>query len=183
MSRKTKTTQTLLQTLKGDWPINRRAIQCCLTEKAFAEEDVFYTLLFERAEGFERRDLSQEGWQKFQADPSFEAPFSFWRSRFKKVIADDQPLSDQDRFETLFRELAGQLDPGAQRACYVVALMLERKKRLRQVDIKEREDGQVILIYENPSTNEVFMVPDPDLKLNELEPIQREVAELLATLE
>jgi len=60
----------------------------------------------------------------------------------------------------------------------VLALMLERKKQLRQVDAKETEDGP-LLIYEHAKSGEVFFIPDPELRLDELEPVQEEVSLLL----
>jgi hypothetical protein len=35
------------------------------------------------------------------------------------------------------------------------------------------------LIYEQPATGDVFVVPDPQLRLGELETVQGEVAQLL----
>ena len=56
--------------------------------------------------------------------------------------------------------------------------MLERKRILKQVKTEETPEGRV-LIYEQPSTGDVFIVPDPQLHLDELENVQNEVAELL----
>ena len=36
-----------------------------------------------------------------------------------------------------------------------------------------------VLIYEHAKTGDVFVVPDPQLHLDELEPVQNEVASLL----
>jgi hypothetical protein len=63
-------------------------------------------------------------------------------------------------------------------ACYVLAAMLERKRVLKQVKTEETREGRV-LIYEQGSTGDVFIVPDPQLRLDELENVQNEVAELL----
>ena len=56
--------------------------------------------------------------------------------------------------------------------------MLERKRVLKQVKTEEAPKGRV-LIYEQGSTGDVFIVPDPQLRLDELENVQNEVAELL----
>jgi hypothetical protein len=56
--------------------------------------------------------------------------------------------------------------------------MLERKRVLKQVKTEEAGEGRV-LIYEQGSTGDVFIVPDPQLRLDELENVQNEVAELL----
>jgi hypothetical protein len=63
-------------------------------------------------------------------------------------------------------------------ACYVLAAMLERKRVLKQIKIEKVEEGRV-LIYEQAATGDVFVVPDPGLRLDQLESVQNEVAQLL----
>jgi hypothetical protein len=63
-------------------------------------------------------------------------------------------------------------------ACYVLAAMLERKKILKQVKSEQSENG-LVLIYEHAATGDVFIVQDPQLRLDELEAVQDEVAQLL----
>jgi hypothetical protein len=69
-------------------------------------------------------------------------------------------------------------DPANANACYVLAAMLERKKILKQIQTEERDRGRV-LIYEHVKNGDVFVVPDPQLHLDQLEPVQNEVARLL----
>jgi hypothetical protein len=63
--------------------------------------------------------------------------------------------------------------------CYVLAAMLERKRVLKQVKTESRDGGRRILIYEQGTTGDVFIVPDPQLRLDELDAVQNEVAQLL----
>ena len=58
--------------------------------------------------------------------------------------------------------------------------MLERKRVLKQVKTEQGTNGRV-LIYEHGATGDVFIVPDPQLRLDELENVQNEVAQLLHT--
>jgi hypothetical protein len=58
--------------------------------------------------------------------------------------------------------------------------MLERKRHLKQVKTERNQNGRV-LIYEQPATGDVFIVPDPELRLDELEHVQNEVTDLLQT--
>jgi hypothetical protein len=51
---------------------------------------------------------------------------------------------------------------------------------LKQVKTEESTNGRV-LIYEHGATGDVFIVPDPQLRLDELENVQNEVADLLQT--
>jgi hypothetical protein len=63
-------------------------------------------------------------------------------------------------------------------ACYVLAAMLERKRVLKQIKTEETTNRRV-LIYEHGGTGDVFIVPDPQLRLDELESVQNEVVQLL----
>ena len=63
-------------------------------------------------------------------------------------------------------------------ARYVMAVMLERKRTLKQVDIQEN-GRERILIYEHAKTGEAFLIGDPRLKLDQLDAVQQEVLGLL----
>ena len=80
--------------------------------------------------------------------------------------------------ETLLRKLTEQHDTQYRAACYILAVMLERK-RLLKVKSQSNEGGQRVFIYEQPKTGDVFTIPDPNLQLNQLEEVQRQVAHLL----
>jgi hypothetical protein len=69
-------------------------------------------------------------------------------------------------------------DPCYASACFILAVMLERKRLLKVKEQLVRE-GQRVFIYEQPGTADLFTIPDPNLQLNQLEQVQREVAALL----
>ena len=81
--------------------------------------------------------------------------------------------------EALLRKFIDSPDPGHGNVRFILAVMLERKRTLKQRDTTER-DGQKILIYEHMRTGETFLIPDPHLRLDQLEHVQAEVAALLA---
>jgi hypothetical protein len=56
--------------------------------------------------------------------------------------------------------------------------MLERKRVLKVKEQFQREGGRVF-IYEQPKTGDVFTIADPNLRLDQLEQVQRDVAALL----
>ena len=64
-------------------------------------------------------------------------------------------------------------------AIYILAVMLERKRVLVERDVQIRPDGVKLRIYEHKKTNEIFTIPDPALRLDELQSVQAEVNELL----
>ena len=58
--------------------------------------------------------------------------------------------------------------------------MLERKKTLKETDSRSLGSAR-LRIYEHGKTGEVFIIRDPQLKLDQLESIQREVSDMLAS--
>ncbi len=159
--------------LANDWPIKHRADVCARTNRPFAEGEQFYTLLFREGSGFRREDLSEEAW----ADRNENIrPFSFWKTRYEAPPpAPPEPLAKENAEELLRRLLAENQQPNA---CYVLAVMLERKRVLKPVKTEEAEGGSV-LIYEHAKNGDVFIVPNVQLRLDELESLQAEVSALL----
>ena len=161
--------------LPNEWAIKHRADFCAVTERPFCAGEYFYTLLYHDADGYRREDLSEEAWQNRNENIR---PFSFWKSRYEPVPPKAPETVAKENAEQLFRRLMASDSP-PQNASYVLAAMLERKRVLKQVKSESRDDGSRILIYEQGSTGDVFIVPDPQLRLDELESVQNEVSELL----
>jgi hypothetical protein len=159
--------------LPNEWAIKHRADKCAATQRPFTPGEYFYTLLFHDADGYRREDLSEEGWANRNENIQ---PFSFWKTRYEPLPAEPEPLAKENA-EQLFRRLIASENPPAN-ACYVLAAMLERKRVLKQIKTEDAEKGRV-LIYEHGATGDVFIVPDPGLRLDELESVQNEVAQLL----
>jgi hypothetical protein len=160
--------------LANEWAIKHRADACAATRRAFAPGEYFYTLLFRDADGFRREDLSEAAWTGRNENIK---PFSFWKSRYEPLPEPaPEPLAKENA-EQLFRRLIASENPPAN-ACYVLAAMLERKRVLKQIKTENAEKGR-LLIYEHGATGDVFIVPDPGLRLDELEHVQNEVAQLL----
>jgi hypothetical protein len=61
---------------------------------------------------------------------------------------------------------------------YILAVMLERQKILRETDNQRTPNG-IIRVYENRKSGEVYIVKDPDIPLSEVEAVQDEVFILL----
>ena len=160
--------------LPNEWVITHRADVCAMTHRPFVPGEYFYTLLYHGADGYRREDLSEEAWRNRNENIQ---PFSFWKSRYEPSPPKPPEALPRENAEQLFRRLIASEKPPAN-ACYVLAAMLERKRVLKQVKTEETTNGRV-LIYEHGSTGDVFIVPDPQLRLNELENVQKEVADLL----
>lgn len=160
------------------WNIKARSHTCADTEKEFAEGDCFYTALFEdgQEDGFVRRDYSEKSWEKLRGELK---PFSFWRSTFELPPVEEKPeVVQKAGAEALLRRLIEDEEAHTENARFILAIMLERKKIFVQTDVQDSESAR-ILIYEHRKSGEVFIVKDPQLKLEEITSVQKEVSELL----
>lgn len=165
--------------INQDWKIKSRAHTCCVTGRPFEDEEPFYTAIFEddSAEGFVRKDYSQEAWE--QAREGLR-PFSYWRSLYEAPREEPRrrEVVEKEGAESLLRRLVEEDDPATENARFILAVMLERKKTLRETD--SRSLGSAMLrIYEHARSGEVFIIRDPQLRLDQIESVQREVADLL----
>ncbi|HEV2806705.1 MAG TPA: hypothetical protein VGW57_17405 [Chthoniobacterales bacterium] len=161
--------------LTNEWPIKHRADACARTQRPFQAGEQFYTLLFREGDSFRREDLCEEAWT--QRNENIQ-PFSFWKSRYEPPPpAPPEPLAKESA-EELLRRLLAENNPAHANACYVLAVMLERKRVLKPVKVEPTEDRPV-LIYEHAKTGDAFIVPDAQLRLDEIAQVQAEVSQLL----
>jgi hypothetical protein len=165
--------------INQEWKIKSRGHACGATGREFVDGEVFFTALFEdpAGDGFVRRDYSAAAWE---AGRDGMAPFSYWRSVFEEPEADPKPadLTERAGAEALLRRLIDEDDPGTDNARFILAVMLERRKLLRETDQRSLGPSR-LRIYEHVRTGDVFIIRDPQLRLDQIDEVQREVADLL----
>lgn len=154
-----------------EWDIQSRGQACSTCRQPFADKRTYHTLLSRTAVGYERRDLCASCFPSEARD----GVLSYWQAEYKMPAPPPPEAIQKDTAETLLRKLVETKDPNQAGACYILAVMLERKRILKHRDTIEDN----LLVYEHAGTGESFTVPDPKLRLDQLEDVQRQVAELL----
>jgi hypothetical protein len=158
-----------------EWNIQARALQCAASGRPFAKGERVFSALYWREGQYVRVDLGAEAWRA--RNDNIE-PVSAWQTDFVPPPPPEPETLRKDDAESLLRRLVSDHAPGTRNACYILALMLERKKALRQIE-RQRRAGASILVYEHLPSGEVWLIEDPGLKLGELSAVQDEVAHLL----
>ncbi len=164
--------------IQKDWKISRRGNKCSQTDVKFNDGESFYTCIFDdpESEGFLRKDFSEAAWAELDNDLK---PFSFWKSTCKYPKEEEAPtVLANESAETMLRRMIEDDEASTENARYILALMLERKKNLRPVGVKETDSSR-LLLYEHRLTGDVLIIRDPQLKLDEVEKVQEEVSQLL----
>ena len=162
-----------------EWNIQSRAHACCACAKLFADKQPYHTMLFDESQGFERFDVCEMCWatQYSQGATSRKGFISHWQGVFEAQSAQPEPIQKENA-ESLLRKLAELNDPKYGSVCFILAVMLERKRVLKVKDQIQR-DGRRIFIYEHSKNGDVFTIADPNLRLDQLEEVQRDVGHLL----
>ena len=159
--------------MSTEWTIQGRTHACAVTGKPFAEGEYFHTLLFMEGGNFRREDLCDEA---FQARNDNLQPFSHWRAKYVPPPPPEQEAVSKQTAEDLLRQYMLESNPEHANARYILALMLERKRLLKEVEVKRGEDGSLTRIYVHTKSGEAFIIPDPQLRLDQVAEVQAQVA-------
>ena len=162
----------------NEWNIQSRGHACQSCNRPFTDGETYHTILFDEKRDFQRTDVCQKCWtEQFSESRDRKGFISCWHATYEVPPAPVEVIQKENA-ETLLRKLIELNDPKFTAASYILAVMLERK-RILKVKEQIRTEGKRIFVYEQPKTGDVFTIPDPDLQLNQLDEVQRDVAQLL----
>ena len=99
---------------------------------------------------------------------------SYWQGNYEvPAPPPPDPLPKEDA-ESILRKMMERNDPAELEAKFILAVMLERKRLLKHRQT-QTESGKV-LVYEHVKTGETFVIKDPQLRLDQLQDVQKRVA-------
>jgi len=159
-----------------DWDIKSRGEVCHKCERPFEDKQHYFSALVFGKDGYERADYCFLCWHDIKADAS---PYSAWRGTFHVPPPPKEEALKKETAESLLREFMSGDDPSRKNVIYILAVMLERRRTLVERDVRKKEDGELLRVYEHRRTGETFIVPDPRLELDKLEEVQKEVIDML----
>jgi len=166
--------------LAESWHLRSRSRECAATGKPFADGEAIITALFPDPEssGYLRKDYSIEAWH--ERDGEEEVPFSFWRAAYQAPVssADKPAMVEKENAEELLKRLVEEDEDHTENVRYILAVMLERQKLLRETDTQRTPNG-ILRVYEHRKTGEVFIIKDPDIPLSKIDDVQGEIILLL----
>ncbi len=160
-----------------DWDIKPRSKVCQRCQKAFEDRQPYFTgLSFGGEEGYQRIDCCEPCWGPQNRDVTY---YSYWQGLFRLPPAEPDRTVRKEDAETLLRRLMERKDEARRNAIYILAVMLERQRLFAHTETQTRLDGVRVLVYEHKKTGEIFLIPDPQLRLDQLDYVQEEVMALL----
>lgn len=163
-----------------DWKIQSRARACQACARPFVEKQPYYTLLLDKRNLLQRLDVCGGCWEAQYADGAHDRKgfLSFWQGVYNAPTPPPVEAIRKESAETLLRKLVETGDVAHGPACFILAVMLERKRILR-VKAQMTVNGCRQIVYEHPKEGDIFQITDPNLQLQQLEVVQRQVADLL----
>ena len=164
--------------MKEPWSIKTRSKTCAASEEAFEDGEKIRAAIFPDPEssGYLRKDYKVEAWEKSEDD---EAPFSTWLTTYTPPVIEEKPEAVvQDDPETLLGKLIEEDEAHTENARYILAVMLERKKLLRETDTQELPTGK-LRVYEQRKSGDIYIIKDPQIPLSDVDKVQEEVRALL----
>lgn len=163
--------------MSQDWDIKPRADACSACSEPFTDGQVYFSALISGGEeGIRRSDMCSACWPQNQAEA---VVLSSWQGTFKLPPPPPEEALKKETAEGMLRKLMEDEENTRVNVIYILAVMLERKRIFVERDIQHRDDGSTIRIYEHRQTGETFLIPEPHLRLDQLEEVQAEVVEML----
>lgn len=166
--------------LQESWHIRSRSRACASTERPFEDGESIMTALFPDPEssGYLRKDFCLASWKARTSED--EAPLSFWKTTYHAPAVGDKKdhAFKKESPEELLRRLVEEDEDHTENARYILAVMLERRRILRETDTQRTPSG-ILRVYEHRKLGDVFIVRDPDIPLDQVEKVQEEVVLLL----
>jgi hypothetical protein len=166
--------------LNESWHIRSRARACAATERPFEDGETIMTALFPDPEssGYVRKDFSLDAWKA--RTPEDEKAYCFWKTVYHAPVAgaEKPDAFKKESPEELLRRLVEEEEEHTENVRYILAVMLERQKVLRETDTQRTPSG-ILRVYEHRKLGDVFIVRDPDIPLDQVEKVQEEVVMLL----
>ncbi len=164
--------------MKEPWSIKSRARECVESGDAFQSGQKIRAAIFPDPEssGYLRKDYTIEAWENREGE---ENPFSCWLTTYEPPVTEEktEDIVDDDP-ETLLKRLVDEEEEHTENARYILAVMLERKKLLRETDTQEIPSG-ILRIYEHRKSGDVYIIKDPQISLTDVDRVQEEVRQLL----
>jgi hypothetical protein len=165
--------------LVESWHIRSRSRDCAATGVAFVDGQPIVTALFPDPEssGYLRKDFTVEAWAARTTED--EVPFSFWKAAFHATVTEEKPgMVEKESVEGLLKRLVEEDEDHTENVRYILAVMLERQRLLRETDTQRMPNG-ILRVYEHRKNGDVYIIRDPDIPLSEVDKVQADIILML----
>ena len=146
---------------------------CFATGEPLVPGTTCYSLLVEVDGQYERRDFSPEGWSGLP-----EQSVGFWKCRVPEPEQKHAATVDSEALLQYFEQIVEETNPQQQKICYVLALYLLQRRRLR-LDGSRTEDDVEYLVLSGSRGEGPYEVRDHQLPQEEIQELQQSLNQQL----
>lgn len=163
-----------------DWKIRSRSNECQACNVKFTDGQAYHTLLFSERQEHQRVDVCRDCWDEQYGHGANDRKgfISHWAGTFLIPPPPPPEPIQKETADTALKKLVELEDSSFGPVCFILSAMLERK-RLLKVREEFRDSDHRVFVYEHTKTGDIFTIRDPELKLDELQEVQHDVALLL----
>lgn len=156
-----------------DYEIKRCTRQCSVSGRDLQEGEEFYSALMAEGAEVQRVDFSKEAWE---GPP--EGALGWWKSQMPTKASRRARMAPNEVLLDLFHEL--EHNPEQQDMCYVLALLLIRRRlfRLEEPD-EEAEAAEETMVVYCPREEATYKIPVTEPDEARVVEIQDQLANLL----
>lgn len=155
-----------------DYELERCSRHCVSSGRELTPGEAFYSVLVAEGAELHRYDYSAEAWR---GPP--ENAIGWWRSQIPGRNAKRKHWAPNDVMLEVFDELADQ--PDKQDVRYVLALLLVRRRVLRQEDREVDQQGREVMVLYCPRREATYQVPVLTPNQPRIDEIQEDLTRLL----
>ena len=156
-----------------EWTVSSSARSCSACGRQFAEREEYWSALFGTEEGFQRRDFCDACWRD-----DTEGAFSRWRTRSKRKPAPPRRFVNDEVLLDFFERLCESEDQSKAKLQFIMAVLLLRKRLLRERSRRVDEKGTVWTV-EAAKLGKSFEVRDQGLSEPEIAELLIEIGQVL----
>ena len=170
-----------------EWDVQKGSPRCAHCGVNFLDQQAFQSLLKLEGESLNRADHCMKCWEdNVVTTLGALKQYATWTGRFKIVlpVPKEEPVK-KDHAQTLFSKLLASRDPQKKKLLFDLAVMLERKKVLKQQKVErgasatQEESDKRMLVYLHAETGESILIEDPQIRLAEWSSVQKEITNML----
>lgn len=157
-----------------EYDVQRCTRLCSVSGRELRPGETIYSALVEEGTAVVRRDFAREAWSGPPA-----GTIGWWKATVGDPQAGRMTWAPSEVMLDFFQRLAD--DPGAEDARYLMALLLVRRRILRQEEIQQDAAGRTVLVLYAPRTQTQYHVVEALPTPERAAAIQQQLAELLQT--
>ena len=156
-----------------EWELESSGGSCAACGSEFADREEYYSSLYTLDDGFERRDCCVGCW----AGPD-AAALSFWRARARREPDPPKRFVNDEVMLEFFDRLTEADDPARRRLAFIMAVLLLRKRLLREKG-RRRGDAGVFWLLRCPVNDREYEVLDQGLTGEETIELMNQIGRVL----